>query len=119
MTTVYAIDEIRKDAQELAKIAIKDKISKTQVINMLHPLKLGSVNHWSMEKIIEDVKQYSDEEYVVSEIVGRPVLSKRYVEKVLSVIPKYYRRPNDLNMLARSTVILYDDQTPSKVTRPY
>jgi hypothetical protein len=85
-------------------------ISKTQVINMLHPLKLGSVNHWSMEKIIEDVKQYSDEEYVVSEIVGRPVLSKRYVERVLSVIPKYYRRPNDLNMLARSTTILYDDQ---------
>jgi hypothetical protein len=60
--------------------------------------------------ILEEVKKYSDEEYVVSEIVGRPVLSKRYVEKVLSVIPKYYRRPNDLNMLARGTVILYDDQ---------
>jgi hypothetical protein len=77
---------------------------------MFYPVKHGSVNHWSMEKIIEDVKQYSDEEYVVSEIVGRPVLSKRYVEKVLSVIPKYYRRPNDLNMLARSTTILHDDQ---------
>jgi hypothetical protein len=63
-----------------------------------------------MEKIIEDVKQYSDEEYVVSEIVGRPVLSKRYVEKVLSVVHKYYRRPTDINMLARSTTILYDHQ---------
>jgi hypothetical protein len=54
----------------------------------------------------------SDEEYVVSEIVGRPVLSKRYVEKVLSVIPKYYRRPDDLNLLVRSTSILYSDQKP-------
>jgi hypothetical protein len=54
----------------------------------------------------------SGEEYVVSEIVGRPVLSKRYVEKVLSVIPKYYRRPDDLNLLVRSTSILYSDQKP-------
>jgi hypothetical protein len=83
MTTVYAIDEIKKDAHELTKIAIEDSISKTQVINMFYPVRHGSVNHWSMEKIIEDVKQYSDEEYVISEIVGRPVLSKRYVKKVL------------------------------------
>lgn len=46
-----------------------------------------------MEKIIGDVKQYSDEKFVVSEIVERPVLSKRFVEKVLSVVQKYYRRP--------------------------
>jgi hypothetical protein len=102
MATVYAIDEIKEDAHELTRIAIEDNISKTQVINMFHPFKLGLVNRWSEDTILE--------EYVVSEIVGRPVLSKRYVEKVLSVIPKYYRRPNDLNMLARSTTILYDDQ---------
>jgi hypothetical protein len=110
MTTVYAMDEIRKDAHELTKIAIEDGISKTQVVNMFYPLKHGSMYHWSMEKIIEDVKQYSNKEFVVSEIVERPVLSKRYVEKVLFVIHKYYRRPNDLSMLARSTTILYDDQ---------
>jgi hypothetical protein len=42
-----------------------------------------------------------------------------YVEKVLSVIPKYYSRPNDLNMLARSTTILYDDQNQqeTKISR--
>jgi hypothetical protein len=61
MATVYAIDEIRKDAHELTKIVVQDNISKTQVLNMFYPVKHGSVNHWSMEKIIEDVKQYSDE----------------------------------------------------------
>ena len=110
MATVYAIDEIKKDAHELTKIAIKDDISKTQVLNMFHPIKLGLANHWSMEKILEELKQYSDEEYVVSEIVGRTILSKKYAEKLLSIIPRYYRRPNDLNLLVRSTSILYSDQ---------
>jgi hypothetical protein len=64
MTTGYAIDEIRKDAHELTKIAIEDSISKTQAINMFYPVKHGSVNHWSMEKIIEDVKQYSDDQRI-------------------------------------------------------
>jgi hypothetical protein len=77
---------------------------------MFHPIKLGSVNHWSMEKILEEVKRYSDEEYVVSEVIGRTILSRRYAGKILSIIPKYYRRPNELNLLVRSTSILYDDQ---------
>jgi hypothetical protein len=45
-----------------------------------------------MEKITEDVKQYSDEQSVVSEIVGRTLVSKRYKEKILYIIPRYYRR---------------------------
>jgi hypothetical protein len=92
MAIAYTIDKIRKDTHELTKIALEDDISKTQVINMFHPIKFGMVNHWSMEKILEEVKQYTDEEYVVSEIIGRTILSKRYEEKILSIIPKYYRQ---------------------------
>lgn len=116
MTTAYAIDEIRNDAHEITKIAIEDNISKNQIINIFQPIKFGLFNHRSMEKIVEDLKQYSDEESVVSEIIGRTILTKRYVEKILSIIPKYYRRPNDLNVLARSTTILYDDQKNLKLT---
>ena len=72
-----------KDAHELTKIAIEDNISKTQVINMFHPFKLGLVNRWSEDTILEEVKKYSDEEYVISEIIGRTILSKRYAEKIL------------------------------------
>jgi|ERR687892_2608326 hypothetical protein len=110
MATVYAIDEIKKDAHELTRIAIEDNISKTQVINMFHPIKLGLVKRWSEDTILEEVRKYSDEEKIVSEIIGRTILSKRYAEKILSIVPKYYRRPNDLNLLACSTTILYDDQ---------
>jgi hypothetical protein len=99
-----------KDAHELTRIAIEDDISKTQVLNMFHPIKLGMVNHWSMEKILEEVKEYAYEENVVSEIIGRTILSRRYAEKILSIIPQYYRRPNDLNLLIRSTSILYSYQ---------
>jgi hypothetical protein len=59
---------------------------------MFHPTNYGMVNHWLMEKITEDVKQYSDEQSVVSEIVGRTLVSKRYKEKILYIIPRYYRR---------------------------
>jgi hypothetical protein len=110
MTTVYAIDEIKKDAHELTKIAIEDGISRIKVLNMFYPMKAGMGNHWSMEKIIEEVKKYSDEEIAVSEIVGRTILSKRYAEKIFSIIPRYYGHPNDFKLLEHSTVILYDDQ---------
>ena len=112
--TRETIEELRKDAQELTKIAIEDNISKTQVLNMFHPIKYGLFNHWEMGKIIEDVKEYSDEQLVVSEIVGRTIISTRYKEKILFIVPKYYRRPKDLDLLARSITILYDDQ---KLTR--
>jgi hypothetical protein len=110
MATVYAIEEIKKDAHELTRIAIEDNISKTQVINMFHPIKLGLVNRWSEDTILEEVRKNSDEENVVSEIIGRTILSKRYEEKILSIVPQYYSRPNDLNLLVRSTTILYSDQ---------
>ena len=74
------------------------------------PIKFGLFNHWAIEKIIEDVKQYLDQQNVVSEIVGRIIVSERYKEKILSIIPKYYRRSKDLDLLTRSTTILYDDQ---------
>jgi hypothetical protein len=64
MATVYSIEEIKKDAHELTKIAIEDDISKIQVLNMFHPIKFGLFNHWAMEKIIEDVKQYLDESFL-------------------------------------------------------
>ena len=105
-----AIEEIKKDAHELTKIAIEDGIAKTQAINMFHLLTLGMINYWSMEKILEEVKQYSDKQGSISEIVGRTIISKRYTEKILSIATKYYRRPNDLDLLTRSTAILYDDQ---------
>lgn len=81
MATAYAIDEIKKDSHELTRIAIEDNISKTQVINMFHPFKLGLVIRWSEDTILEEVNKYSEEEYVVSEIVGRPILSKNMWKK--------------------------------------
>ena len=116
MATVYAIEDIKKDVHELTNIAIEDNISKTQAVNMFHPLTLGMVNYWSMEKILEEVKQYSDKQSLISEIVGRTIISKRYTEKILFIATKYYRRPSDLDLLTRSTAILYDDQTSSKMT---
>ena len=78
---------------------------------MLHPLKLGSVNHWSMENIREDVKlNIRTRNMLFLKLLGDLSFLKGMWKSLLSVIPRYYRRPNYLNMLARSIVILYDDQ---------
>jgi hypothetical protein len=110
MTTVYAIDEIKKDVEELTKIAIEDKISKVQIHNVFYPIKLGLVNHWSTEKLLEEVKEYSDREIAASEIIGRTILSKRFAEKILSIISKYHKRPQDLKLLIQTALILYNEQ---------
>ena len=68
MAKTDSIEEIKKDAHELTKIAIEDNISKTQVLNIFHPIKLGLFNRWAMEKLLEEVMQYLDEENTVFEI---------------------------------------------------
>jgi hypothetical protein len=57
MATIYAIDEIKKDVEELTKIAIEDKISKVHIHNVFYPIKLSLVNHWSTEKLLQEVKE--------------------------------------------------------------
>ena len=60
MATVYAIEEIKKDVKEFTKIAIEDKISKVQIHNIFHQIGLSFVNHWSKEKLLKEVKEYSE-----------------------------------------------------------
>jgi hypothetical protein len=102
MDTIYAIEEIKKDVQEFVEIAIEDKISKVEVYNIFHPIKWSFVNHWSKEKLLEEVKEYSDREIVASEIIGRTIISKRFAEKILFIISKYHSRPHDLKLLIQT-----------------
>ena len=50
MTTVYEIDEILKDAQEITKTAIEDNISNAQVYNTPYTIGHRSANHWLVER---------------------------------------------------------------------
>jgi hypothetical protein len=108
---MYAVEEIKKDVEELTNIAIEDKISKVQIHNVFHPIKWSLVNHWSTEKLLEEVKKYSDSEIAASEIIGRTIISKRFAEKVHSIISKYHSRPHDLKLLIQTAILLYNDRT--------
>ena len=55
-------------------------------------------------------KKYLDEQIAASEIIGRTIISKRYAEKILSIISKYYSRPHDLKLLIQTAVLLYNDR---------
>jgi hypothetical protein len=52
------------ELHELTKIAIEDKIPKIQIHNMFHLIKFGLFNHWSKEKLLEEIKKYSDRETI-------------------------------------------------------
>lgn len=110
MATVYAAEEIKKDVEEFTKIAIEDKISKIQIHNVFHPIRSSYVNHWSTEKLLKEVKEYSDREIAASEIIGRTIISKRFAEKILFIISKYHQRPHDLKLLIHTAMLLYNDQ---------
>jgi wyosine [tRNA(Phe)-imidazoG37] synthetase (radical SAM superfamily) len=112
---VYAAEEIKKDVEEFTKIAIEDKISKIQIHNVFHPIRSSYVNHWSTEKLLKEVKEYSDREIAASEIIGRTIISKRFAEKILFIISKYiiskyHQRPHDLKLLIHTAMLLYNDQ---------
>ena len=74
MATIYAIEEIKKDVEDLTKIIVEDKISKVQIYNMFYPIKLSFINYWSTEKLLNEVKEYADREIAASEIIGRTIL---------------------------------------------
>ena len=87
LTTVYALGEIKKALDEFTKIAIEDNISKIQIHNVFHPIGLSFVNHWSTDKLLEEVKEYSDREIAPSEIIGRTIISKRLLKKCSLLSP--------------------------------
>ena len=95
---------------EFTKIAIEDNISKIQIENVFHPIGLSFVNHWSTDKLLEEVKEYSDREIAASEIIGRTIISKRFAEKMLSIISKYHKRPHDLKLFIHTTMLLNNDR---------
>lgn len=98
-----------KDVEEYT-IAIEDKISKVQIHNVFYPIKRSLINHWSTDKLLEEVKKYSDREIVASEFIGRTIMSKRFAEKVLSIISKYHSRPDDLKLLIQTATLLCNDR---------
>jgi hypothetical protein len=75
--------------KEFVNIAIEDKISKVQIYNVFFPIKNSFVNHWSIDKVLEEVRKYSDKQIAASEIIGRTIISSRFAKKILSIISKY------------------------------
>jgi hypothetical protein len=49
-------------------------------------------------------------ENAASEIIGRTIISKRFAEKILSIISKYHKRQYDLKLLIYTAMLLYNDQ---------
>jgi hypothetical protein len=50
-------------------------------------IKWSLVNHWSTDKLLEEVKKYSDREIAASEIIGRTIISRSLLNKYFLLSP--------------------------------
>jgi hypothetical protein len=118
MATVYSTEEIKEDISDLTKVVREDNISSDKVCHLfklLHNLRTDtalSTFEATLERRVTHIKDYLDQELAASDVLGRTLISRRFAEKVVSVISKYQHRPEDLKLL-RYCVMLYFDKERS------
>jgi hypothetical protein len=97
MATIHSTEEIKKDVEELAKIAVEDKISKQEIATLYKNAAQGARSY---------IERHLKHQIIVSDIVDRNIMTRRFADKVLSFFPKYEHR--DVTLLLECTLLVYD-----------
>jgi hypothetical protein len=79
--TIQVKEEIKKDVKELTKIAMEDGITANEIDTLY-----SYINH---NQTLDSIKQRLDYKIVVSDIIGKNIVSKRFADKVISLFSKY------------------------------
>lgn len=91
-------EEIKKDVQELTKIAIEDRIPEEEIRYIYQLAAQGTLQY---------IEPHLKHKIIVSEIVGREIISRRFADKALLLLSKYDQR--DRTLLLECTMLLYLD----------
>jgi hypothetical protein len=89
--TMQVKEEIKKDVKEITRIAIEDWIAANEIDNLY-----SYIHH---NQTLESIKQRLDYKVVVSDIIGRNIVSKRFAYKLISLfqVPKrWVKTDNEL-----------------------
>lgn len=97
--TMQVKEEMKRDVKEIARIAIEDGISVKEIDN-LH----SYIHH---NQTLESVKQSLDYKIVVSDIIGKNIVSKRFADKVMSIFSKYQKE--ELKLIMNCSKMVYYD----------
>jgi hypothetical protein len=103
-------DDIKRDIRELAAIAIEDKISKNKID--YYRRELLDYSRPDLEDRIRSRLQY---DLTVSYITGINQMSKRFGDKLLSVITTY-RVTLDPNLILDCVYLMVEDMTEQNIT---
>jgi hypothetical protein len=116
MATVYATDEIKEDVNDLIKVIREDNISSRKVFHifeLLSKLKTDMTPKTferAMDSRLKHIKDYLDRELAASDILGETLVSKRFAEKIVSVVSKYQNRPEDLKLLGYCIMLFFEKE---------
>jgi hypothetical protein len=56
------------------------------------------------------IKDYLDRELVGSDILGETLVSKRFAEKLVSIVSKYQNCPEDLKLLGYCIMLVFEKE---------
>jgi hypothetical protein len=99
MLTMQVKEEMKRDVKEITRIAIEDGIAANEIDNLY--------SHIHHNQTLESIKQRLDYKIVVSDIIGRNIVSKRFADKVMSLFPKYQKE--ELKLIMNCTKLVYYD----------
>jgi hypothetical protein len=97
--TMQVKEQIRKDVKALTRIAIEDGITANEIDNLYSYTHHGQTSDY--------IKQHLDYKIVVSDIIGRNIVSKRFADKVISIFSKYQKE--ELKLIMNCTKVVYYD----------
>lgn len=97
--TIQLKEKMKKDVEDLTRVTIEDGIAGKEIDSLYSYI---YNNH-----ALESVKQHLDYKILMSDIVGRIIVSKRFADKVISIFSKYRR--DQLGLIIDCTKLLYYD----------
>jgi hypothetical protein len=82
--TMQVKEEIKKDVRDLTRIAIEDGIAANEIDSLF-----SYIHH---NQTLDFIRQHLDYKIVVSDIIGRNIVSKRFADKVILLFSKYQKK---------------------------
>ena len=97
--TMQVKEEMKRDVKEITRIAIEDGIAANEIDNLY--------SYIHRNQILESIKQRLDYKIVVSDIIGRNIVSKRFADRVISLSSKYQK--DQLKLIMNCSKLVYYD----------
>ena len=74
-TTMQLKEEIKKDVKELTRVVIEDGLGSSEIDSLY-----SYIHHHN--QTVESIKQHLAYKIIVSDVIGRNIVTKRFADKV-------------------------------------